>query len=151
MPYWKLNYHIVWGTKDRQPFLTAEIEPIVYGFIRSKVAGLEGTLYAANGWVDHVHLVVSIPPKISVATFIGQVKGVTTARYNKSSECRTPIYWQEEYSVFSFDEKRLPNYVDYVARQKIHHAQGTLIKILEYIEPGEVHKIGEEPVEYFSL
>jgi putative transposase len=150
MPYWKLYYHIVWGTKDRQPLLTPDVEPVIYGFIRSKVAGLEGSLYAANGWLDHVHLVVSIPPKIAVAAFIGQVKGVTTARYNKSEECQVPIHWQEEYSVFSFDQKRLPNFVDYVERQKIHHAQGTTIKILEYMDPGEVHKIGEEPADYFT-
>jgi REP element-mobilizing transposase RayT len=107
-------------------------------------------LHAANGWLDHVHLVVSIPPKIALATFIGQVKGVTSARFNSSAHCQFPLYWQEEYSVFSFDEKRLYNYIEYVEKQKVHHAENTTITVLEYIEPAEAHKIGEESADYFT-
>lgn len=150
MPYWRLYYHIIWGTKNRQPLLLPEVEPIIYGFIRRKVSGLEGMLHAVNSCLDHVHLVVSIPPKIAIAAFIGQVKGVTTAQYNKSEHYQTPIYWQEEYGVLSFDEKRLPNYVDYVEKQKIHHAQGTIFKILENAGPIEVHKLAEESADYFT-
>lgn len=150
MPYWRLYYHIVWGIKNRQPLLTPDIEPVIYSFIRSKVTGLEGSLYAANGCLDHVHLVVSIPPKIAIATFIGQVKGVTSARFNSLPNCQIPLYWQEEYSVFSFDERRLNNYIEYVEKQKVHHAENTTIKVLECIESAEVHKIGEEPADYFT-
>jgi hypothetical protein len=42
-----------------------------------------------------------------------------------------PFYWQEEYGVFSFDRKRLPNFIGYVERQKDHHTQGTIIPVLE--------------------
>lgn len=46
--------------------------------------------------------------------------------------------WQEEYGVFSFDGKRLPNVVAYVENQKQHHGQHNLIPILERWDEGKV-------------
>lgn len=131
MPYWQLFYHIVWATRNREPLLTPEVEPIIYGFLRDKALGLEGTVFALNGYVDHVHLVVSIPPKIAVSKFVGQVKAVASVKYNQSRPGATPFYWQEEFGVFSFDKKRLPYVIEYVENQKTHHANHHLIAILE--------------------
>lgn len=131
MPYWQLFYHFIWATKNRQPLLTPEVEPIIFDFLRTKALGLEANVYALNGYLDHVHMVASIPPKIGLSKFIGQVKAVASVRYNQATPNREPFYWQEEFGVFSFDRKRLPNFVAYVQRQKEHHEQQTLIPILE--------------------
>jgi len=130
MPYCQLFYHLVWATKDRAPLLTSNVEPVILGFLRSKAIGLGGVLFALNSVVDHVHMVVSIPASIAVAKFVGQVKAVASTKFNKSG-IAGEFFWQEEYGAFSFDGKRLPNYIDYVERQKEHHAQGTMIPILE--------------------
>ena len=58
MPYWQLFYHIVWSTKNREPLLTPEIEPIIYGYLRAKAIGLGAVVFALNGVLDHVHLVL---------------------------------------------------------------------------------------------
>ena len=131
MPYWQLFYHIVWTTKNRLPLLTPEVEPVIYGFLRSKAIGLGATLFALNGVADHVHMVAAIPPRIAVAKFIGQVKAVASTKFNKSGLSGDSFFWQEEYGVFSFDGKRLPNFIAYVERQKEHHAQKTAIPVLE--------------------
>jgi REP element-mobilizing transposase RayT len=148
MPFWQLFYHVVWGTKHRLPLITPEIEAATYGHIRSKALGLEGTVFAVNGLPDHVHLVVSIPPRIAVATFVGQVKGVTSAKINQDVKPEPPLYWQEEYGVFSFDHKRLPNFVAYVERQKQHHASGQLYGVLERTDDSGVHLLREPPASY---
>ena len=137
MPYWQLFYHLVWSTKNREPLLTSEVEPIVYGLIRSKVIGLGGTLFALNGIEEHIHVVSAIPPAIAVAKFVGQVKGATATRFNKGG-FGAVLYWQEEYGAFSFDGKRLPNFVSYVERQKEHHAQSKTIPVLERTADGGV-------------
>ncbi len=110
----------------------------MYGLLYRKAIGLEGKVFALNGVADHIHMVVAIPPKIAVATFIGQVKGVASARYNKESGASVALYWQAEYGAFSFDAKRLPNYIAYVERQKEHHAHKTIIPILERMDDGAV-------------
>ncbi len=155
MPYCQLYYHLVWTTKKRRPLLVPEIAEVVYGFIRSKTVGLGGTLFALNGIEDHVHLVVAIPAKIPVATFIGQVKGVSSARLNQE-HANQKLYWQAEYGAFTFDRKRLPNVVSYVQRQREHHAAENLIPILERSTEGDgetrptIHTVREPSVSYIT-
>ena len=133
MPYWQLFYHAVWATKNRQPLLTSEVEPHIHGFLRQKAEALGATVYALNGVEDHVHMVVSIPPKLAVSKFIGQIKAVASTTFNKSGVADAVFYWQEEYAVFSFDRRRLPRHIAYVEGQKKHHSRGDTISALERI------------------
>jgi REP element-mobilizing transposase RayT len=106
----------------------------VQDLLRHKAAGLGAQLFAVNGTADHIHLVVAIPPKLAIAKFVGQVKAVAATRVNKLTGQEGRLTWQEEYGVFSFDAKRLPNYVGYVDRQKEHHHAGTTIPVLERVD-----------------
>ena len=150
MPYWRLFYHIVWATKKREPVLTPDVESIIHNHLLAKAVGLGATVFAVNGWEDHVHMVAAVPPKISLSKFIGQIKAVATAKFNKSGHPQAPIYWQEQYAVFSFDRKRLPNYVRYVERQKEHHANHTTIPILERIDGQGVKLIRQMGNDYLA-
>ena len=44
-----------------------------------------------------MHMIVAIPPRLAVATFVGQVKGITSTKVNQAGLTGTPFYWQEEY------------------------------------------------------
>jgi len=147
MPFWQLFYHLVWSTKNREPLLTPDIESTVYSHIRSKAIGLGATFFALNGDTDHVHLVAAIPPAIAVARFVGQVKGVSAAQTNKGG-FSTLVQWQREYGAFSFDAKRLPNFVAYVEHQKEHHAQAKLIPALERTSEENVTLVREAAPSY---
>ncbi len=46
---------------------------------------------------------------------------------------RSPFYWQDDYSVFSFGGKQLPFVINYVERQKEHHKQKTILTALERV------------------
>ena len=150
MPYWQLFYHIVWATAGRLPLLTPKVEGTVHGYLQAKAQGLEGVVFAVNGLADHVHMVVSIPPKVAVAHFIGQIKSVAATKHNKNGLQDLPLAWQHEYGIFSFDGKRLPNYVSYVEQQKHHHAEGQTIPILERTHDGEVRRIAESAAPYLT-
>jgi len=131
MPYWRLFYHLVWATHHREPLISPELEPMVHGLLRSKAIALGATVYALDGMPDHIHVVATIPPSLSIAGFVGKVKGAASTRLNKSGTCERPFFWQDEYAAFSFDAKRLPRFVTYVKNQKVHHAQSGLIPALE--------------------
>lgn len=151
MPYWQCFYHIVWGTKERRPLLTPEVEPVIHTFLRVKAIGLEATVFALNGTEDHVHIVVAVPPKLAVATFVGQIKAVASTKFNKSTTgSQWPFFWQDEYGVFTFDGKRLPNVIAYVERQKEHHAQRTTIPVLERTSDGGVSMVREDASTYLA-
>jgi len=132
MPYWRLFYHLTWATKDREPLITPDIETKLHGYIAGKATALGAIVYAVNGIDDHIHLVASIPPRISVADFVGQVKGSSSHHVNHlPGREQTTFAWQRGYGVLSFGGKQLPWVVEYVQKQKEHHQEGTAIADME--------------------
>jgi putative transposase len=122
MPHYRLFYHFIWSTKNRQPWIVPELEQHLFDSIRSKVIGLDARVLAVNACRDHIHLVASVPPTISLSNFIGQVKGISSLRINESGLLPMKFNWQEEYSVFSLDETSLSACIFYTEKQKEHHA-----------------------------
>ncbi|MEP7358664.1 MAG: transposase, partial [Anaerolineales bacterium] len=132
------------------PMIDAQAEPSIYHLIRAKAAGLGASVLALNGIADHVHLVASVPPRVAVADFIGQVKGATSARYNQAEAREMPLVWQDEYGVFSFDAKRVPHLVAYVEKQKEHHLHNQLIRVLERTDEATLAFVQESQGHYLE-
>ena len=126
MPHSRLYYHIIWGTKNREPTITSKIEPLLFDFIRSKAIGLGGYVYALNGTADHVHLVAHIPRTITVSQYVGKIKGSSSTRLNKSVVGEDQFYLQSGYSIFTITEFMVPKLTKYVDKQKYHHAAGSI-------------------------
>ena len=130
MPYWRLFYHVVWATAQRVPSIKPEWEAQLHKVIIAKALELGTTVEAIGGLGNHVHLVASVPPKIALSTFIGQVKG--SSSHFATHVLRTESFaWQAEYAVLSFDRRALKGMVKYVENQKSHHADGSVHPILE--------------------
>jgi REP element-mobilizing transposase RayT len=129
MPYARLFYHFVWATQNRLPLITAINREPLYNTVRAKVTELGGVTYALNGIADHVHLVATVPPKIPLATFMGQVKSVSAHLASRLSV--KAFAWQQEYGVLSVSESHLPTVVRYVVDQQQRHAEHKLDDRLE--------------------
>jgi putative transposase len=133
MPYWRLFYHFVWGTKNREPLIALEWEHSLHNVIAAKATALGGLVHAVGGIEDHVHLVVSVPPKIALSTFIGQVKGNSSHFVNHELDTDSHFAWQAEYGVVSFGGKKLDMVAQYAKDQRTHHADGTTVAMLERV------------------
>ena len=139
MPYWRLYYHVVWTTRGRQPLITDGLEFVIHREIREAALRHAITVHAVGGTDDHVHVVVSIPPSMSVATAVGRLKGASSHAAN--AVVGAAFAWEAEYGVLSFAERSLTAVCGYVADQRRHHADGTLRPALEQIaEPAEIRK-----------
>ncbi len=124
MPYWRLLYHIVWATAKREPRLTGEVAKLVERSIRAGCLEPELVLHALSVMPDHVHLAVAIPPKLSVSSVVGKLKGSAShlVNHSKDIESESRFAWQAEYGALSFGSKALPAVVAYVENQQHHHA-----------------------------
>lgn len=131
MPYWRLFYHAVWSTKNRLPLIESAWEENLYGYLWGKATALDCIPHAINGIADHIHVVISIPPKIAIATVIGQLKGASSHAINERFVSFQSFAWQAEYGVLSFSEKSLSTIVSYVKSQKQHHLANTLLDKME--------------------
>lgn len=68
MPYWRLHYHLVWGTSRRLPLITQPLEAIISQIVFAKARELRLILHAVGGVEDHLYVVASIPPTLNVAS-----------------------------------------------------------------------------------
>ena len=134
MPYYRLFYHIVWGTKNREPLIKVEFETSLHNVVVAKAKNLGAIVYAAGGVEDHIHLVATVPPKMALSDFIGQVKGNSSHFVNHQLAVSSQFKWQSEYGIVSFGGKQLDMVVKYVKNQRQHHADGTVIPFLECME-----------------
>jgi len=88
-----LKYHIVWITKYRKPILRGEIGKRVRELIRQTCASLD--VYIVKGHVskDHVHLLVSVPPNLSVSELVKRLKGRSSRRMLEEFGELRKVYW----------------------------------------------------------
>ena len=72
---WNCKYHIVFAPKYRRQIIYGKIKTDI-GIILRKLCERKGVeIIDANACSDHIHMLVSIPPKLSVSQFMGYLKG----------------------------------------------------------------------------
>ena len=81
---YQCNYHIVWVPKYRFRILTGAVGEMVERNIRMLCEWKDVEVMELSVQEDHVHLVCSIPPKLSVSAFMGFVKGKLAIKLFKS-------------------------------------------------------------------
>jgi putative transposase len=120
--FWKTYYHVVWGTKRREHLIDDARGELIRSSLLSVAIEHEAILRAVGIMPDHVHVVVSIPPKIAVAELIGRMKGVSSRRVNSAAgNADDGFGWQAEYGLFTFGQRALEDVVTYVENQREIH------------------------------
>ncbi len=137
MPFARLYYHIIWGTEKREPLIKPEFETALHNVIAAKVTELGGQVFAVGGVEDHVHVAGSIPPRIAVSNFVGQLKGNSSHFVNHVLTLPYHFAWQSEYGVVTFGPKNLSFVVDYIHHQRQHHSVKSAWAYLEAVDVGE--------------
>ena len=136
--YWELFYHFVWRTKDSAPMVSAKVEPPPYRYLTHRALEIpEAMVHAVGGIEDHVHMAVSLPPTVTIATWVGDIKGASSHEMNVLAG-RGTLAWQTGYGVVSFGKRDLPWVVDYIRNQREHHAAGRVEDRLERITEIEI-------------
>ena len=121
MPMVKVWIHFVWSTKNRQPFLTGEIRPKVFRHIRENAREKDIHLDFINGYVDHVHCLISLSTDQTIEKIMQLIKGESSFWINKNRLCKTKFEWQDEYFAVSVSESMLESARNYIANQEEHH------------------------------
>ena len=130
---YNLNYHIVCGTKYRNKILTEQIEKdlksLMYQIAEEKGFTIE---HLEIGLDDHVHLLVSAPPKLSVTTIVSCLKGTSAFRLFRMHPELKSFYWKKEdrhlwspsyyvESIGASNEKAVAKYIDDQRKKEVSH------------------------------
>ena len=114
-------YHIVWLPKYRYKILEGAVKEYLDKEIRKLSEYKKVEVIELNIQKDHIHIVVSIPPKISISEYMGFVKGKTAIKiFQKESELRKKPYWGNHFwargyfvSTVGLDVELITRYVKY--------------------------------------
>lgn len=126
MPYVKVMIHYVWATKNRQPTLSREIRESLFSHIKENAKRKNIYIDRINGWLDHVHCLISLQTGQTIDKIIQMIKGESSYWFNHCSEFHpTALYWQEEYFATSVSESMLERTRNYIDNQETHHKSKT--------------------------
>lgn len=118
---WYCMYHIVWTPKYRYRILKGEIKEEVERCIRVFSDQKRCMDEELNVQEDHVHLMVLVPPKVSISELVGTLKGRTAIRvFNKFKQLKERPYWGNHFwskgycvDTVGLDEEMIRKYVKY--------------------------------------
>lgn len=129
--YTKLYIHIVFAVKYRQALIDRSWRDELYKYICGIVNGNKQKVYAIGGVADHIHILVSIHPNISISELVKDIKGCSSKWINEQQKSNTYFRWQEGFGAFSYAQSELDNVIRYINNQEAHHARQELRE--EYI------------------
>ena len=114
---WDCKYHIVWIPKYRQKVLFGKLRVHVGRIVRELCDQRGVELLEGHAMSDHIHVVLSIPPKFSVSQVIGFLKGKSAVRIHRELLRHRRMtglsFWAKGYcvSTVGLDEQTIREYV----------------------------------------
>ena len=119
-----LKYHVVWITKYRKPVLRGEIAIRLRELVRQTCAALDVYIVSGHIAVDHVHLLVSVPPMISVSTLMQRIKGRSSRKMLEEFGELNRQFWGRHLWARGYFAASSGNVTDEIIKQYIE-SQGT--------------------------
>ena len=90
---WDCKYHLAWVTKYRYPILVGDVALRVRELLREIARSLEMTIYAGAVNRDHVHMLIGIPPQVSVSKAVQYLKGKSSHKLLSEFSGLRKRYW----------------------------------------------------------
>ena len=136
---WMCKYHIVFSPKYRRKVVYGQYRESI-GKILKELCGYKGVeIVEGHLMIDHVHMLVSIPPKISVSSFMGYLKGksalmIFDRHANLKYKYGNRHFWAEGYyvSTVGLNEATIRKYIE---EQEMHDIALDRLSVKEYEDP----------------
>ena len=136
---WECKYHIVFAPKYRRQVIYGKIKQDIGQMLRKlcEYKGIE--IHEAEACKDHIHMLVSIPPKYSVSQFMGYLKGKSSLMIfdrhaNLKYKYGNRQFWRKGYYVDTVGRNKKV-IVEYIQNQLAEDKISDQISIKEYFDP----------------
>jgi putative transposase len=110
--------HIVFSTKERHRTISKTIQPRLWAYTAGICQNLEIFVHAIGGMEDHIHLLLQIPPKLSLANAVMRIKANSSKWVDGLGR---KFEWQQGYGAFSVSASNLETVKRYIRNQERHH------------------------------
>ena len=125
MPHTKIWIHIVFSTSERKPLLNDSIRENIFKHIFDYSKSKDIYIDRINGYVDHVHILLSLSRDQTISKVMQFIKGESSHWINKNNLTKEKFEWQDEYFAVSVSESKLEILKKYIDNQVEHHKTKT--------------------------
>ena len=131
---WHCKYHIVWTPKYRYKILKGPLQDEVSNCINIFAGQNNCIVDELNIQADHVHLIIEVPPKLSISNLMGILKGRTAIRvFKKFPYLKKKPYWGNHFwapgycvDTIGLNEEMIRKYVKYQNKKESDSEQQEL-------------------------
>src|ERR1051326_20763 len=99
-PFTQINVHLIFSTKNREPWLTKDIRPRVFAYLAQVARKRGGEMVLAGGFSEHVHMLFELDPSVTLADLVRDIKA-NGSRWIHSTLKVPDFAWQEGYTASS--------------------------------------------------
>lgn len=117
--------HIVFSTRNRQPWLSTAIAGELHAYIGGIVENQKGALLKAGSVADHIHILISHPRTVSPSDLVRDLKSGSSKWLKTKGREFAQFQWQNGYGMFSISPSHRPAVERYIAGQADHHCRTT--------------------------
>src|SRR6266404_1131064 len=118
-------HHVVFSTKQRQPWIRPELQEAMRGYIGG-IARKNGMVaLAVGGIADHMHVLLALPPTMPVAKAVQLIKAGSSKWFREKHQPQ--FFWQEGYASFSVSKSNQQQVTNYIHNQEQHHRKRDFI------------------------
>ena len=125
MSYVSAYFHCVFSTKERRPLIPLELRERLWPFLGGIARQNQMKAVEIGGVADHVHLLLSLPPTLSIAKALQLIKGGASKWVHETFPEHRLFGWQVKYGAFSVSVSQLDKTIAYIQRQEEHHRKVT--------------------------
>ncbi|WP_461637168.1 IS200/IS605 family transposase [Labilibaculum euxinus] len=124
MSWVRVYVHMVFSTKNREPFLnTSEVKKNVFQHIKKNAEEKGIWLDCVSGYHDHAHCLISLGKEQSISKVAQLLKGESSFWINQQKLTTEKFIWQDDYWVVGVSESHLESVRKYIHNQELHHSK----------------------------
>ena len=124
----QICYHIVFSTKGREPVLKADRREELFRYMWGILKNRESHLYRINGIEDHLHMLTSLHPTVSLADLVKDIKTMSSHWIKENSVFGMFSHWQDGYAAFTHSKRDIDGLIEYIKAQQEHHRRTTFVE-----------------------
>ena len=128
----QIYIHIVFAVKGRENLVASTWKHELYKYICGIVNENKQKVYAINGMPDHIHILISIKPDVSISDLVRDIKANSSKWINLKSFVKGKFQWQTGFGAFSYSQSQIDTIIAYINNQEKHHEKKSFKD--EYIE-----------------
>ena len=118
------NYmHIIFSTKNREPFIQSNIENELHAYLGGICKNIDCPPIKIGGYTDHIHILCMLSKKLPLVKLIEEVKAHSSKWMKAKEDSLKNFYWQTGYGAFSVNPSEIDKVIEYIANQHEHHSK----------------------------